>query len=280
MTVNVAGSAALALALGLRHGLDADHLAAIDGLTRFNMIRRRGFAPYCGALFSAGHGGAIVLAATLLAGLASAWTPPVWLEWTGKFFSAATLLLLGVSNLRPASSPRSAAQLLPVTGLRGGVFGVTLRSSRAWQIMLVGALFAVSFDALGLAALFAATAAARRSAALAAVLALAFAAGMVITDASNGAWMAHLARRSDQTNKQAARAMTLTVALMSLLTGTAVACSCIWPSFNQWLNRHELFVSLLVVVGVICAYLVGRSAFLPDRPRMAPARPPEPLMPE
>jgi len=153
VTVNVAGSAALALALGLRHGLDADHLAAIDGLTRFNMIRRREFAPYCGALFSAGHGGAIVLAATLLAGLASAWTPPVWLEWTGKFFSAATLLLLGVSNFRLAVSPRSAPQLLPVTGLRGGVFGVTLRSSRAWQIMLVGALFAVSFDALGLAAL-------------------------------------------------------------------------------------------------------------------------------
>jgi len=280
MTLNVVGSAALAIALGLRHGLDADHLAAIDGLTRFNMTRRRKFAPYCGALFSAGHGGAIVLAATLLAGLASAWTPPVWLEWTGKLFSATTLLLLGASNLRLALSPRSAAQLLPMTGLRGGVLGVTLRSSRAWQIMLVGALFAVSFDALGLAALFAATAAVLGGVPLAAALALAFAAGMVITDGSNGAWMAHLARRSDQTNKQAARAMTLTVALMSMLVGTAVACSCLWPSFNQWLNLHELFASLLVVAGVLCAYLVGRSAFLPDKPRIAPARPPEPFMPE
>ena len=273
MTVTVAGSAALALALGLRHGLDADHLAAIDGLTRFNMIRRREFAPYCGALFSAGHGGAIVLAATLLAGLASAWTPPVWLEWTGKFFSAATLLLLGVSNLRLAVSPGSAVQLLPVSGLRGGVFGVTLRSSRAWQVMLVGALFAVSFDALGLAALFAATAAALGGAAVAASLALAFAAGMVITDASNGAWMAHLARRSDQTNKQAARAMTLAVALMSMLVGTAVACSCLWSSFNQWLSLHELFASLLVVAGVLCAYLFAKSALLPDKPRAAPERP-------
>jgi nickel/cobalt transporter (NiCoT) family protein len=280
MTINAAGSAALALALGLRHGLDADHLAAIDGLTRFNMARRREFAPYCGALFSAGHGGAIVIAATLLAGLASAWTPPVWLEWTGKLFSATTLLLLGVSNLRLAVSPRSAAQLLTVTGLRGGVFSVTLRSSRAWQIMLVGALFAVSFDALGLAALFAATATALGGAPLAAALALAFAAGMVITDGSNGAWMAHLARRSDQTNKQAARAMTLTVALMSMLVGTAVAFSCLWPSFNQWLNLHEQFASLLVVVGVLCAYVVGRSAFLPHKPRIASARPPEPLMPE
>jgi hypothetical protein len=160
VTVSVVSSATLALALGLRHGLDADHLAAIDGLTRFNMLRRRRFAPFCGALFSAGHGGAIVLAATLLSGLASAWTPPVWLESTGKLFSAATLLLLGVSNLRLAVSPRSEAQP-SLTSLRGGIFGATLRSSRAWQIMLIGALFAVSFDALGLAALFAATAAAR-----------------------------------------------------------------------------------------------------------------------
>jgi nickel/cobalt transporter (NiCoT) family protein len=272
VTVSVVGSATLALALGLRHGLDADHLAAIDGLTRFNMLRRRRFAPYCGALFSAGHGGAIVLVATLLSGLASAWTPPVWLEWTGKFFSAATLLLLGVSNLRLAVSPRSEAHL-SLTSLRGGIFGATLRSSRAWQIMLVGALFAVSFDALGLAALFAATAAARGGAALAASLGLAFAAGMVITDASNGAWMAHLARRSDQTNKQAARAMTLAVALMSMLVGTAVVCSCLCSSFDQWLGLHELFVSLLLVAGVLCTYLLAKPAFLLDKPRATSQRP-------
>ena len=266
MTVSVVSSATLALALGLRHGLDADHLAAIDGLTRFNMLRRRRFAPYCGALFSAGHGGAIVLAATLLSGVASAWTPPVWLEWTGKLFSAATLLLLGVSNLRLAVSPRSEADL-SLSGLRAGIFGSTLRSSRAWQILLVGALFAVSFDALGLAALFAATAAASGGAVLAASLGLVFAAGMVITDASNGAWMAHLARRSDESNKQAARAMTLAVALMSMLVGTAVVCSCFWSSFDQWLNLHELFVSLLLAAAVLCTYLLARLALMSDKAR-------------
>lgn len=31
----------LVFMLGLRHGLDADHLATIDGLTRFNAPRRR-----------------------------------------------------------------------------------------------------------------------------------------------------------------------------------------------------------------------------------------------
>src|SRR5262249_59454809 len=160
----------------------------------------------------------------------------------------------------------------------GGVFGVTLRSSRAWQVMLVGALFAVSFDALGLAALFAATAAALGGAARAVSLALAFAAGMVITDASNGAWMAHLARRSDQTNKQAARAMTLAVALMSMLVGTAMACSCLWSSFNQWLSLHELFASLLVVAGGLFAYPFSQTAFFSPKPP-PPRASTQPLIP-
>ena len=42
--------------LGMRHGLDADHLAAIDGLTRVSARRRQGHSRYCGPLFSMGHG--------------------------------------------------------------------------------------------------------------------------------------------------------------------------------------------------------------------------------
>jgi nickel/cobalt transporter (NiCoT) family protein len=34
----------LAFALGTRHGLDADHLAAIDGMVRCNVERRPGFS--------------------------------------------------------------------------------------------------------------------------------------------------------------------------------------------------------------------------------------------
>ncbi len=40
--------AALVFLLGLKHGFDADHLAAIDGLTRHNTRHGRGFARSCG----------------------------------------------------------------------------------------------------------------------------------------------------------------------------------------------------------------------------------------
>jgi hypothetical protein len=55
--------AALAFTLGLKHGLDADHLATIDGLTRFNARARPAMARWCGALFSLGHGAVVVVVA-------------------------------------------------------------------------------------------------------------------------------------------------------------------------------------------------------------------------
>lgn len=135
--------------MGLRHGLDADHLAAIDGLTRFNIAKQRNFARYCGALFSAGHGAAILFVASLLAVFASAWTPPFRPEPAGKLFSAAILLALGVSNLRLALVPPRASHPGQLFGMRTQMFAVVLRSSRPWQMVLVGVLFAMSFDALG-----------------------------------------------------------------------------------------------------------------------------------
>lgn len=257
------GSVALALALGLRHGLDADHLAAIDGMTRFQMVQRRAFAPYCGALFSTGHGAVIVVAAILLARLSSAWTPPGWLEPTGKIVSAAILLLLGVSNLLPALSHRQRPQHIHLVGLRSGLFARALRSSRPWQIMLVGVLFALSFDALGLAVLFASSAG-LSGAAFAAVLALVFASGMIIVDTTNGLWLARLAGRSDRLSAAGARSMTISVALISLLVGAAMTSSCLSSSFDQWLNRYELGASALVVLAVFCAYLFSRQVPLPE----------------
>lgn len=55
---------ALAFVLGLKHGMDADHLATIDGLTRFNTAAGRlRLARVCGFLFSLGHGAVVCVVA-------------------------------------------------------------------------------------------------------------------------------------------------------------------------------------------------------------------------
>lgn len=57
----------LALLLGLRHGMDADHLAAIDGLTR---VRNN---PWNGVLFALGHGLIVTLLAAGVVRLSTVW---------------------------------------------------------------------------------------------------------------------------------------------------------------------------------------------------------------
>jgi len=48
----LAGLASMALVLGMRHGVDADHLAAIDAMTRCNAVARPGLARRTGIWFS------------------------------------------------------------------------------------------------------------------------------------------------------------------------------------------------------------------------------------
>ena len=93
----------LVFALGLRHGFDADHLATIDGLTRFNARSNPRWARFCGTLFSLGHGAVVVAIALAVSLLSRRWTAPEWLEMSGAWISIVFLTLLGVLNLRAGS---------------------------------------------------------------------------------------------------------------------------------------------------------------------------------
>jgi high-affinity nickel-transport protein len=87
---------AVVFLLGLKHGLDPDHLAAIDGLTRFNAERRPKLSRWSGLLFSAGHGVVVTMVAVLVATVATEWRAPSWLENAGTWISIAFLTLLGI----------------------------------------------------------------------------------------------------------------------------------------------------------------------------------------
>ena len=63
----------LTFVLGLKHGFDADHLATIDGLTRYNARTRPGMARYCGTFFSLGHGAVVMAIALGVSALAGRW---------------------------------------------------------------------------------------------------------------------------------------------------------------------------------------------------------------
>ncbi len=74
----------LAWGYGLRHAVDADHIAAIDNVTRKMMQQgRRPFA--VGAWFSLGHSSIVVLASAAIAATATAFSTQMsWLHDTGS----------------------------------------------------------------------------------------------------------------------------------------------------------------------------------------------------
>src|SRR5258705_3357227 len=92
---------AVVFLLGLKHGLDPDHLAAIDGLTRFNAANRPRLSRWSGLLFSAGHGLVVTLVAVAVATVAGEWRAPEWHADADAWISIAVLALLRIANLAP-----------------------------------------------------------------------------------------------------------------------------------------------------------------------------------
>ena len=206
---------ALALTLGLKHGLDADHLVAVDGLTRFNAEFRPRFARWCGVFFSLGHGAIVIAVAAAVGIAAERWIVPRWLEDLGAWLSIAFLAALGVLNLAAvATTPRH--DIVRTVALRGRLLGRLMRTSKPMAIMLVGALFALSFDTISQAALFGMATNAIGSWVDGVVLAGVFMLGMTIADGVNGFWISSLLGSASTRARIASRVMGLTVGALSL----------------------------------------------------------------
>lgn len=249
---------ALVFLLGLKHGFDADHLAAIDGLTRHNARLRRPFARYCGALFSLGHG-AVVVAIAVAVGLASdRWEAPAWLEASGAWISIAFLTLIGIVNLSAVLSTAPDQVVTPV-GLRGRFLGRLGRANRPATVAIVGALFAVSFDTVSQSALFALTATQFGGLGHAVFLGALFVLGMLVTDGVNGLWISRLIARADQIACIASRVMSLAVSAVSLLVAGFGAAKLASPSIELWSDGKELAFGMVVVVLIGTSYLAATT---------------------
>lgn len=115
-----------AMMLGLRHGADPDHLAAIDNLTRNAARAHPSASRFVGTLFASGHTIMILVIAMLIGVVGKRGMFDPGLERAGTWLSVFILVLmvvLNVSRLRTSSdsSPVGlrARMLAPVIGKRG-----------------------------------------------------------------------------------------------------------------------------------------------------------------
>jgi nickel/cobalt transporter (NiCoT) family protein len=160
------GTAFLAYGFGLRHAVDADHIAAIDNVTR--KLMQEGKRPIAaGFYFSLGHSTVVVLASLGVAVTAAAFREQLESFQTiggviGTAISAAFLLLIATINAvilvnvyrvfrRVKNGKAVGDEELDLMMAGGGLFARACRSlfrliAASWHMYPLGFLFGLGFD--------------------------------------------------------------------------------------------------------------------------------------
>ena len=242
--------------LGIRHGFDADHLAAIDGLTRFNAGHRASLSHNAGYLFSLGHGIVVISTAMLVALVANTWAVPPWVESIGVWSSIAVLLALAIANLNAVLRVTCDRMVHPV-GWRGRWLIRCFTAKSFLSVVAVGALFAVSFDTLSLAAMFGMTAARFGSWISALLAAGLFVLGMLVTDGLNGVWIAYIIRRSNRAALAVSRIMALAISGVCLIVAAVGIASELLPANSLVLEAQGSWVSVAIILVLAASFKIG-----------------------
>src|ERR1700689_3336059 len=206
------GTALLAYSFGLRHAVDADHIAAIDNVTR--KLMQEGKRPVAvGFMFSLGHSTVVVLGSAAIAGAALALqhrfdTIRNVASVVGTLISAFFLFAIALGNLIVLRSmyrtfvrvrrgepyvEEDFDLLLGSRGFLSRLFRPVFRMiGRSWHMYPLGVLFGLGFDTateIGLLGISAAEAAKGLSFWAILVFPVLFAAGMSLIDTTDNILM-------------------------------------------------------------------------------------------
>lgn len=176
----IATGAFTVFALGLRHGADPDHLAAIDNLTRNCAPRRSRWTRFIGTIFAGGHTIMIIAIAALIGFLGSTFAPhSAAIERIGTWVSILMLLFIATLNFRQLASGRT----YRAGGFKTGLLPVWLRqASSPWMAIPVGLLFGFGFETSSQIAAYAVAFGADAGILGAVLVGVMFSAGMCCTD--------------------------------------------------------------------------------------------------
>ncbi|KAL6704857.1 hypothetical protein ACN47E_007540 [Coniothyrium glycines] len=280
-------TAVLSYTLGLRHALDADHISAIDLMTR-RLIAADQRPVTVGMFFSLGHSTIVIATSLVVAGTAAAVSDKFDnFERVGGIIgtsvSATFLLLLGIMNIyilyklivqmrkMIATEPGSEHEEFRIQG--GGCLFPILQKlfrliDRPWKMYPLGVLFGLGFDTsseiaiLGISSIQATKG---TSIWLILIFPLLFTAGMCLLDTTDGALMMSL-----YTSTQLARdsiaicyysiVLTIITVIVATIIGTVQFLNLILnvaePQGRFWDGVERLGDAWDIVGGAICGTFV------------------------
>lgn len=177
-------------ALGLRHGADPDHLAAIDNMTRNSSSRAPLLSRFIGAIFAGGHTVMVLAIAALVGYLGARFAAhSAVIEDIGTAVSIAVLLAIAVLNLRQLAL----GQTDRVAGVKARLIPAVLRNaSSPWVALPVGLLFGFGFETSSQVAAYAVAFGADAGALGAVLVGSMFCVGMTCTDTLDSLFIHHL----------------------------------------------------------------------------------------
>lgn len=211
-----------ALLLGIRHGFDLDHLATIDAMTR-SIRNKRFLSQMVGFLFSLGHGLVVIIVSLIIGGGLISSSTPEWLNEVGEVVSITCLFLFGFLTLWNTVNYSSHSNI--PTNLKNYLSRKLVHNNaHPLLILLIGALFALSFDTISQIALFSLSASALSGFLFAGLLGLIFMLGMMLSDGLNGIFVARLIRRADGMSLFFSRLIGMIIAFFSLGIGIINCC--------------------------------------------------------
>jgi high-affinity nickel-transport protein len=287
----VLGTGLLAFTFGLRHGVDADHIAAIDNVTR--KLMQEGKRPVgVGLFFSLGHSTIVVLLSILVAIAAAVVQSnlPQWREaggLIGTFVSATFLYIIGIINLLVlvdifrmwrrvtnggSYSEETLEQFLADRGMMNRFFGPLMRAiDRSWKMYPLGLLFGLGFDTASEVALLGVSAAAGGAGMpiyYVMLFPLLFAAGMSLVDTVDSimmlgayGWAFVKPVRKLYYNMN----VTLVSVLVALVIGSVEFLSIIADKFGfqgplwDWLGELDFGTLGYIIIGIFVASWVGST---------------------
>lgn len=248
----------LMFALGLRHGLDPDHIAMVDAIAygRADAARR---AWSTGAMFAAGHGAAVTAAAIAMQALQRELAPPAPWETLLAWLPVLLLTAAGTANLRALLRP---GQYRPA-----GIGAALARLGGAGHPIAafgIGILFALVFDTASQIAAWGYAGDVRHGPGAALLLGLVFTAGMIVIDALDGCLMNRLLAHPDRLARERYRRVVGWITVVAAF-GVAAhgAASTLWPDLE--VNEYTLTLAGAALVGAFAGlWLWSRAARIPE----------------
>lgn len=242
-------------ALGLRHGADPDHLAAIDNLTRNSIERQPLFSRFVGTLFAGGHSVMVLAIAALVGYLGTkVSTNRQAIELAGTWISIVVLVLIAVMNLRQLSS--GAADR--VVGVKTRLLPKALRDGTSPLLAIpVGLLFGFGFETSSQVATYAVAFGVQAGVAGALIVGAMFCLGMIVTDTLDSVLVHRLVSDRSSRLPGTMRVWIWSVTIMALLVAAYELAQVL--GWRSPLPDIAVSASLVAALLAVFAYVFART---------------------